>query len=116
MIHIFINEAGRLMAARLVQTGDRYGLDGRLTADQPMIEFYLQTDRPHNDWLVNLYGLDHNLFFISRYNLPTFLFGYGRSVGAMESGICLEGSQPQYNLSAENCREVVAHLFMESVK
>lgn len=116
MIYHFTNSPGYQMVARLVRVGDRYGNNGCLTADEPLIEFYEVSDLNHNDWLKDLYDLDHNLFFISRYNLDTFLFGWRQESCAMSRGICLDGGQPRYNLTATECQAVIATLFMESLR
>lgn len=116
MIFHFTNSPGYQMVARLVRVGERYGNNGCLTADDPLIEFYEVSDHNHNDWLKKMYSLDHNLYLINNYNLDTFLFGWSLDGGAMRRGICLDGSQPRYNLTAGECQAVVANLFMESLR
>lgn len=112
MIYAFTTERGIDMVARLVFEGDKYGRDGCLISDQAMIEFYrVCGGTKHNLWLSEMYGLEHDLYFISRYNLDTFLFGFmGNS--PLDRGLCLEGSARQYDLTGQECRQVAAHLFM----
>lgn len=114
MIHNFTTERGIDMVARLVLDDDNYGRDGCLTAGKPMIEFYKVCDgTKHNPWLAEMYELEHDLYFISRYDLDTFLFGC-RGASPLDRGLCLEGSTRQYDLTDRECREVAAHLFHKS--
>lgn len=113
MIYNFATERGINMVARLVLEGERYGREGCLIADKPMIEFYKVCEGTrHNPWLAEMYELEHDLYFISRYNLDTFLFGFMGS-SPLDRGLCLEGSARQYDLEAGECRQVAAHLFMQ---
>jgi hypothetical protein len=112
MIHQITTKRGIDMVARLVLKGDRYGRDGCLTADSPMIEFYMNTEHEHNPWLAEMYDLEHDLYFISRYNLNTFLFGF-MGDPPLDHGLCLEGSARQFDLEAGECRYVAAYLFMQ---
>lgn len=113
MIHNFTTERGIDMVARLVLAGDRYGRDGCLTADSPMVEFYSISEHDGNPWLREMHALDRGLYFISRYNLDTFLFGYGRSPAPVEVGMMLDGGDPTSTLTARECRDVAANLFMQ---
>ncbi len=114
MIYKFTNTNGIPMAARLALKGDRYGRDGCLTVNRnPLIEFYALTDYDHNNpWLKEQYQLDGFPYFISNYTLSTYLFGWmGQS--RLDNGLCLEGSTPQYNLTAEECRNAILNLFYQ---
>lgn len=114
MIYNFATERGINMVARLVlDDDDNYGRDGCLTADKPMVEFYKVCDgTEHNPWLAEMYGLEHDLYFISRYDLDTFLFGC-RGASPLDRGVCLEGSARHYDLTDQECRQVAAHFFMQ---
>lgn len=112
MIHNFVTERGINMVARLVPTDGPYGRDGCLIADRPMVEFYKVSEHKNNLWLAEMYELEHDLYFISRYDLDTFLFGFMGS-SPLDRGLCLEGSARQYDLEAGECRQVAAHLFMQ---
>lgn len=112
MIHNFVTERGINMVARLVLEGERYGRDGCLFADRPMVEFYKVSEHKNNPWLAEMYGMEHDLYFISRYDLDTFLFGFmGNS--ALDRGLCLDGAYRDFDLTEHECRQVAAHLFMQ---
>lgn len=111
MIYEFTTEHGIKMVARLVLENERYGLDGCLQTDKPMVEFYMETEHEHNPWIKKLYDLEHNLYFISRYFLDTFLFGYSND-SCLSRGLCLDGSERQYDLTTQECRQVAANLFL----
>lgn len=115
MIHQFTNTRDVEMVARLVLAGDRYGRDGCLTADSPMIEFYsvMEEYDGGNQWLREMCGLDRDLYFITRYNLDTFLFGYGGSPAPVEVGLLLDGGVPDFTLTAQECRDAACHLFYQ---
>ena len=113
MIYPFTNTRGVEMIARLVLAGDRYGRDGCLTADSPMIEFYSISEYDGNPWLREMYGMDRGLYFISRYSIDTFLFGYGNSPAPVEVGVRLDGGDTRYSLTARECRDAVCHLFYQ---
>lgn len=104
MIYEFANTAGHPMMARLALRGDRYGRNGCLTAEAPLVEFYLQTEYEHNNpWLKELLDLRYHPYFITHYYLDTFLDS--------DNGLCLEGSMREYDLTAQECRKVVKALF-----
>lgn len=114
MIYNFTTERGTDMVARLVLEDGRYGRDGCLIADSPMVEFYSVTEHKFNNtWLREMYGLDRGLYFISRYNLDTFLFGYCRSPAPVEVGVLLDGGDTRYSLTARECRDAACHLFYQ---
>lgn len=112
MIYKFTNTNGIPMVARLVTPDDNYGNNGCLVADKYMVEFYMGTEHKHNPWLKEMYDLDHDLYFISRYYLDTFLLGYNGD-SSLERGLCLEGSAREYDLTDQECRIVAANLFMQ---
>lgn len=112
MIYSFATRRGTDMVARLVLEDGRYGRDGCLIADKPMVEFYMKTEHEHNPWLAEMYELEHDLYLISRYNLDTFLFGF-MGDSPLDRGLCLEGSARQYDLTERECQHVAAHLFMQ---
>jgi len=115
MIYKFTNTNGIPMVARLVAPDDNYGNEGCLIADKCMIEFYMETEYKHNQWLKEMCDLDHHLYFISRYHLDTFLFGYN-GASSLERGLCLDGAAREYDLTDQECRLVVANLFMRLAK
>jgi hypothetical protein len=74
---------------RIVNTGDKYGLNDCLVNDKaPMVEFY-DTRYPHTQ-----YGQ-----FVSRYYVDTLL---ERDTG----GLCLDGGVPSWTVSAEDMATV----------
>lgn len=87
------------IAVRLIPTGGAYGLNDCLTNDKgPMVEFYLLRDEVDN----------HRApYFIARY--------YADTIDTLNphEGLSLQGGNPKYDLSAENCRAVVAALLAE---
>ncbi len=85
----FMSHLGVPMAARLVFTGDRYGLNGCLNHEgkEPLIEFY-DCRSDFNKWL------EFECQFISRYCLSTFM--------SHEGGLCLDGGVPSWEISEEN--------------
>jgi hypothetical protein len=109
----FTSEQGVPFVARLVLAGGRYGLDGCLAAERPMIEFYDER-HPFNDWLVEFNGQ-----FASRYFVSTFLGedgytrpGYRPAIG----GLCLEGGVRAWDLDAGSCMFVEQWLRKEMAK
>lgn len=81
---------------RLVQKGDEYGLDNKLThdEDEPLVEFY-DTRYPHTE-----FGQ-----FISRYYRKTLL-----GSPSVEHGLDLHGGERAWVLSPKNMRDVVARI------
>ena len=74
---------------RIVNKGDKYGLNDCLVNDEkPMVEFY-DTRYPHTQ-----YGQ-----FVSRYYVETILDG-------SECGLCLDGGVPSWTVSAEDMKTV----------
>jgi hypothetical protein len=71
---------------RIVQTGDRYGLNFCLTHDKkdPLVEFY-DARYPHTE-----FGQ-----FVSRYYVSTILEGQNR-------GLCLDGGEPEWSICASD--------------
>ena len=99
MKYEFTNSNGQALVARLILKGDRYGRNNCLVnEDKPMIEFNTQSGG-----------------HVSRYHLETFLLGWpvGGDDTALARGICLEGSAREYDLTAQECRRVVAELFLQ---
>tara|TARA_R110000868_G_scaffold8513_3_gene44072 strand:- start:18543 stop:18839 length:297 start_codon:yes stop_codon:yes gene_type:complete len=76
---------------RVVNTGDKYGLNFCLTheGDTPMVEFY-DARYPHTE-----YGQ-----FVARYYVETILEGDG--YGPKDSGLCLDGGIPEWTVSQED--------------
>lgn len=78
---------------RIVNKGDKYGLNDCLVNDEkPMVEFY-DTRYPHTQ-----YGQ-----FVSRYYVETILDG-------SECGLCLDGGEPSWTVSAEDMKTVRSFL------
>jgi hypothetical protein len=74
---------------RIVNKGDKYGLNDCLVNDKaPMVEFY-DTRYPHTQ-----YGQ-----FVSRYYVDTILDG-------SDCGLCLDGGVPSWTVSAEDMKTV----------
>lgn len=81
-LRIFYDTRSHLIwAVRLVEKGDKYGLNGCLTHDKgdPLVEFY-DTRYKHTD-----FGQ-----FVSRYYLSTLL--------KSENGLCLQGDVPSWSV------------------
>jgi hypothetical protein len=82
----FVAENGVPFLARLVQTGDRYGLDDCLVHDKPeaMVEFYdlrsMHTPRGQ---------------FVSRYYWSNFMHAAARG-----RGLLLHGGEPSWSIGA----------------
>lgn len=72
---------------RLVNAGERYGLDGKLRAAKPMVEFYDVTPEKR---LVTVGGM-----FVSRYELSTLL------EHDKERGLDLHGGLPYWKVDAK---------------
>ena len=78
---------------RIVNKGDKYGLNDCLVNDKaPMVEFY-DTRYPHTQ-----YGQ-----FVSRYYVDTILDGD-------DCGLCLDGGAPSWTVSAEDMKTVRSFL------
>jgi len=88
------DSSNRSLNIRIVNKGEKYGLNRSLTHDQddPLVEFY---EAP--------YDQDHSQpyralgQFISRYNAQTVL-----ECAAGNSGINLDGCEPNWHIGAEN--------------
>ena len=76
---------------RIVNKGDKYGLDNCLTheGDKPLVEFY-DTRYPHTE-----FGQ-----FVSRYYVETILNDDG--YGPKDCGLILHGGVPEWTLSAKD--------------
>ena len=76
---------------RVVNTGDKYGLDFCLTheGDKPLVEFY-DARYPHTE-----FGQ-----FVARYYVETILGDDG--YGPKNSGLSLDGGIPEWTVSAED--------------
>ena len=74
------NENGNVFTAKLIKSGDQYGLNNKLVneSDDFLIEFYTSSGQ-----------------FASRYFLETFLSVYHKG-----EGILLEGSIPEWTLDS----------------
>ncbi len=93
-VFLFTSHLGIPMAARLVFTGDRYGLNGclihgdeRYDTKEPLIEFY-DCRSDFNKWM------EFECQFVSRYYLSTFM--------NHEGGLCLDGGVPSWEISEAN--------------
>jgi hypothetical protein len=84
---------------RIVRKGDKYGLDFCLThnKDAALVEFY-DTRYPHTE-----FGQ-----FVSRYYVSTILERDNR-------GLCLEGSEPEWSVTASDMAIVRAWLLSQEV-
>lgn len=91
---------------RIVKNGDKYGRDFCLTYDEnkPMAEFY-DSRYPHTE-----FGQ-----FVSRYYIGTLLNHEGFYGDGTESGLCLDGGNPdEWSLSKEEM-DVVRHYLAENI-
>lgn len=76
---------------RIVNTGDKYGLNDCLTNNKaPMVEFY-DSRHPHT-----AFGQ-----FVTRYYVETLLDSY------YPHGLCLDGGVPAWSVSAEGMQQVI---------
>ncbi len=92
------NDQGVTFHARLIRTGDRYGLADKLTNDgAAMVEFF---DAEQDSAKFGLLGQ-----FVSRYYVDTF-----NETAEDGRGIALDGGVPRWTVSAANVAEVAAWL------
>lgn len=92
------NDQGVTFHARLIRTGDRYGLVDKLTNDgAAMVEFFDAEADPAKFGPLGQ--------FVSRYYVDTF-----NETAEDGRGIALEGSVPRWTISAANVAEVAAWL------
>lgn len=91
------NDVGRQFSVRVVNNGDRYGLDGRLThaENDPLVEFYDRTyaGKP---------GFAAIGQFVTRYNLTQLL--------TVTGGLCLDGGVPVWTLDRAAVRHVLCNI------
>lgn len=87
------NERGIAFNVRIIQRGDKFGLNNKLTydEDEPQIEFY-DTRYPHTE-----YGQ-----FVSRYYVKTLLGEDIWGQVAEGHGLCLHGGVEDWAISADN--------------
>ena len=80
---------------RIVNTGDKYGRDMCLTNDKaPLVEFY------DGRYLHTPFGQ-----FVSRYYVSTIL-----SDSEYPTGLCLDGRVPDWQVSADDMKQVITFL------
>ncbi len=92
------NDQGVTFHARLIRTGDRYGLVDKLTNDgAAMVEFFDAEADPAKFGPLGQ--------FVSRYYVDTF-----NETAEDGRGIALEGSVPRWTITAANVAEVAAWL------
>ena len=92
------NDQGVTFHARLIRTGDRYGLVDKLTNDgAAMVEFFDAEADPAKFGPLGQ--------FVSRYYVDTF-----NETAEDSRGIALEGSVPRWTITAANVAEVAAWL------
>ena len=92
------NDQGVTFHARLIRTGDRYGLADKLTNDgAAMVEFFDAEADPAKFGPLGQ--------FVSRYYVDTF-----NETAEDGRGIALEGSVPRWTITAANVAEVAAWL------
>lgn len=92
------NDQGVTFHARLIRTGERYGLADKLTNDRgPMVEFF---DAEQDSAKFGLLGQ-----FVSRYYVDTF-----NETAEDGRGIALDGGVPRWTITAANVAEVAAWL------
>lgn len=93
-----MNDQGVTFHARLIRTGDRYGLADKLTNDgAAMVEFFDAEADPAKFGPLGQ--------FVSRYYVDTF-----NETAEDGRGIALEGSVPRWTITAANVAEVAAWL------
>lgn len=94
------NSKGNNFLVRIVEKGDRYGRNNCLINNE-------------NHQLVEVYDAEyaHTEFgqFISRYYMTTLLEGNSRN-----TGINLEGSEPKWQIDAQNWRKVIMWLAVQN--
>lgn len=91
-----VNNHGVPFNVRLVEKGEKYGLDWCLTHDKddPLVEFY---DASQDKDKFTEYGQ-----FVTRYYLKTILDRDPQS----NAGLMLDGGSPAWVMSGENMREI----------
>lgn len=96
-----VESRGIKFNVRLVQQGDKYGLNNCLTHEQkePLVEFY-DTRYPHTE-----FGQ-----FVSRYNMSTLL---ERTANV---GLNLDGGIPDWSIDAKGMEQVTSWLESENKK
>ena len=93
------SDKGRRFAVTILKNGDAYGLDNCLTVDGgALVEFELLRDDGKAP------------YFISRYYLKTLI-----KPGRLGTGLCLEGSAPEYDVNADAMTIITLWLINESV-
>lgn len=98
---ITVESRGLKFNVRIVQQGDKYGLNNCLTHEQkePLVEFY-DTRYPHTE-----FGQ-----FVSRYNMSTLL------ERPSNVGLDLYGGVPDWKIDTEAMKEVTNWLDSENKK
>ena len=92
------NDQGVTFHARLIRTGDRYGLADKLTNDRgPMVELFDAEADPAKFGPLGQ--------FVSRYYVDTF-----NETAEDGRGIALDGAVPRWTITAANVAEVAAWL------
>jgi hypothetical protein len=93
----FKNDKGAEFSVRVVYSGDKYGLNFKLThdKDKPLVEFY-DAEHPHTQ-----YGQ-----FISRYYLSTLLEGHRNRT----KGLDLLGYEPKWKIDRDTMTEIISWL------
>jgi hypothetical protein len=96
-----VESRGIKFNVRIVQQGDKYGLNNCLTHEQkePLVEFY-DTRYPHTE-----FGQ-----FVSRYNMTTLLSR------KLDIGLDLDGGIPDWKIDAESMNKVTSWLTEENKK
>lgn len=89
---------------RIVNKGDKYGRDFCLThnesGDKAMVEFY-DSRYPHTE-----FGQ-----FVSRYYVGTLLCKEGFYGSDIDSGLCLDGGNPdEWSIEAEDMKTVIDYI------
>lgn len=82
---------------RIVNTGDKYGVNDCLTNDKaPMVEFY---DARFTHGADGARGQ-----FVSRYYVETLINSY------YPHGLCLDGGVPAWSVSADGMQQVIEYI------
>jgi hypothetical protein len=96
MLYTFVSDNCVPFLTRYLAAGERYGLDGTIVADRPMIEFLDQTTDPPQ--------------FVSRYHAETLRDDARRP--SHRGGLCLDGGNREWDISAENLAGVLRAFFV----
>jgi hypothetical protein len=93
------NDKGVQFEIRVIEPGDRYGLDNTLVYPDPESSYESKT-AAHGDKLIEWWDVAHNQF-VSRYYLSTL------ATRRHPGDLSLQGDEPRWTISAANVRTAI---------